>query len=168
MPSTRSVPTWRCCADSVRATKRSDPTTLEPEQWVVLHRVTRRNLQLIHWKPIASKRLSVRIEFSSSEALEVIVVANNSEAFWTVVRNFGRLFSLDSDLRQPAENNLPAVPMVAGAEAGRLRQTNCQERGRPAMPRLLGVPGHRRDGACVPNRANRREELDGKAGREKP
>lgn len=49
------------------------------EQWVVLHRITGRDLQLIHWKPIAAKRLVVRIEISRNETLEVVVAVERSE-----------------------------------------------------------------------------------------
>lgn len=47
-------------------------------QWVVLHDITTSDVQLIHWKPISSRKLAVRIEFSPNEALEVIVSAVNS------------------------------------------------------------------------------------------
>lgn len=49
------------------------------EQWVVLHRITGRDMELIHWKPIASKRLALRIELSRNETLEIIVATRCSE-----------------------------------------------------------------------------------------
>lgn len=62
------------------------------EQWVVLHRITRRDLQLIHWEPIASKKLAVRIDLSRTETLEVMVVAECSERCGSLYSTSARFY----------------------------------------------------------------------------
>lgn len=66
----------------------------EPEQWVVLHRITRRGLQLLHWKPVASKHLAVRIEFSRGETLDIVVAVDRSDCYGALYGTSARFHPL--------------------------------------------------------------------------
>jgi hypothetical protein len=65
----------------------------ETRQWAVLHTVTESGLQLIHWKPIRSPQLTVRIEFPRNETLEILVAIESSESYGSLYGTAARFHS---------------------------------------------------------------------------
>lgn len=64
-----------------------------PQQWVVLHAVTESDLHFIHWKPLASRQLAVRIEFPRHEIVEILVAAESSKCCGPVYDTAARFHS---------------------------------------------------------------------------
>jgi hypothetical protein len=70
-----------------------DQISEEARQWVVMHDITDSDIRLIHWKPLGSERLAVRVALPSGEIIQAVVARVDTQQHGPVYGTLARFFA---------------------------------------------------------------------------
>lgn len=74
-----------------------DQLSEDARQWVVMHDITDSDIRLIHWKPLGSERLAVRVALPSGEIIQAVVARVNTQQHGPVYGTLARFFTAAGD-----------------------------------------------------------------------
>lgn len=74
-----------------------DQISEEAPQWVVMHDITESDIRLIHWKPLGSERLAVRVALPSGEIIHAVVARVDTQQHGPLYGTLARFFSAAND-----------------------------------------------------------------------